>query len=73
MVADKNTKMEKYIKTYFSRGPLDMIQMMKADGIRTATTLEVYNSKDCHEFEELKDHIAQFFKDNQKVALSQPN
>lgn len=64
--------MEKYIKLYFSYGPIDMIQKMKADGIKTMTTLEVYNSKDCHEFVELKDHIAQFFKDNQKVNL-RPN
>lgn len=67
LAADKNTRMEQYIKLYFSYGPIDMIQKMKADGIRTATTLEVYNSKDCHEFQELKDHIAEFFKDNQKV------
>lgn len=68
-MADKNNKMEKYIKLYFSYGPIDMIQKMKADGIRTAMTLEVHNSKDCHEFTELKDHIAQFFKDNQSVKL----
>jgi ATP-dependent DNA helicase Q4 len=50
LVADKNTKMEKYIKLYFSYGPIDMIKKMKADGIKTDMTLEVFNSRDCHEF-----------------------
>lgn len=41
LVADKNIKMEKYIKLYFSYGPIDMIKKMKADGLKTDTTLEV--------------------------------
>ena len=69
LLADKNLKMEKYVKMYFSYGPVDMIKKMKADGARGVPILEVYNSKDCDEYQELKEHIAKFFRDNSKVKF----
>lgn len=67
--ADKNSKMEKYVKMYFSYGPIDMIKKMKADGAKGVPILEVYDSRDCEEYIELKEHIAKFFKENSKVSF----
>ena len=69
LVADKNLKMEKYIKMYFSYGPLDMIKKMRADGAKDVPILEVSDEKNSEEYAELKDHIAKFFKDSSKVCF----
>jgi hypothetical protein len=69
LMADKNLKMEKYVKMYFSYGPVDMIKKMKADGAKGVPVLEVYDKPDCEEFKELKEHIAKFFRENSKVRL----
>ena len=69
LYANKNEKMEKYVKMYFSYGPIDMIKKMKADGAKGVPILEVYDSPDCAEYQELKEHIAKFFKENSKVKI----
>ena len=67
--ADKNSKMEKYVKIYFNEGPSQMLEQLRLDGSRPVPILGIEADRNSHEYLELKDSMAKFFREQTRVTL----